>query len=612
MATIARTRLFPVALAGVSCVLLSRSVPAQDFAWRLPPLGAVEYRREWSGKASEPVRSAALAKAAPLAGRPPDRYLHRLAPAPWVCQGELRDDQKALTGPVRDLRDVLRTIACDLASRSSVRVRFPRLLPYGDVVVSGSWSPPTADGTQTLRGTFTAGPVVAQPGEGREVAELLKPFCLADAGGTVTMQRCVDATRGVVSSFAGSFDLVADEGDRSFRRLVVSDQQTLVAVRENQDFDFRKRVAAAIRDGTAWVKGAIDEQKSFLVEKGGDERNYGSGRLALGLLTLLHGHVPAEDPVVVKGFAELRKRRLEDSYSLAAALMAIAALHTPAGEAARLRDGALASLPPRQLPERDHKVAAKWLKQLLENIDPRGAAADVLRFNYTAGPRYDTSLQQYGLLGLWSAQTCGLDVPPGAFAAAGRQLLDVQGRSTGPLTVRLTSYAQLREAAGSEAPPRASEQRAQVRGYAYQEASEPPFGSMTSAGTSGLLLARAGMAARGETDKALLGRFDDAIRDGYAWLADEFSVRVNPGFAERADHHWYYWLYCLERSCELAGIARLQGRDWYYEGGLQLLSQQQENGSFRAEHPATLLLDSTCFAILFLAKATAAAPITGR
>ena len=68
----------------------------------------------------------------------------------------------------------------------------------------------------------------------------------------------------------------------------------------------------------------------------------------------------------------------------------------------------------------------------------------------------------------------------------------------------------------------------------------------------------------------------------------------------------------LERSCELATIARLHDRDWYYEGGLQLLSQQQGNGSFRAEHPSSLLLDTTCFAVLFLAKSTVVAPVTGR
>lgn len=593
-------------------LLAALPVAAQD-AWRLPALGAVEFRREWRGAASEPVRSSGAAKAAPAHGKLPDRYLHRLAPAPWLCQGELRGDQKAVAGPVRDLRDVLRAIGCDLANRSAVRARFPRLLPFGDVTVSGSWSAPAADGTQSLRATLAAALPAGQPGEARDTAERLQPFCIADASGSVTMTRRCDATKGVVTAYEGAFDLVADEGDKTFRRVVVSDRWDLVAVRDNQDADFRKRVADAIRAGTAWVRDAIDEKKSFLVDSGGDERNYGSGRLALGLLTLLHGHVPRDDAVVQRGFADLRKRRLEDSYSLAAALMAIAALHAPPGEAARLRDGGESThVPHRELPERDHKVAARWLKELLGNVDPRGEAVGALRFNYTAGPRYDTSLQQYGLLGLWSAQTCGLDVPAGAFAAAARHLLDVQGPCGASLLLRLVDYAQLREAAGTDAPPRASEQRAQARGFAYQDAIEPPFGSMTSAGVSGLLLARAGMAARGETDRALAERVDDAIRDGYAWLADEFSVRCNPGFAERADHHWYYWLYCLERSCELAGIARLHGRDWYYEGGLQLLAQQQANGSFRAEHASTLLLDSTCFAILFLAKATAAAPITGR
>ena len=592
--------------------MLTTATRAQEWVWRIPPLGAVEYRRDDGGKASEPQRSAAAAKQAPASAKLPDRYLHRLPPSPWLCQGELRPDQKAIDGPVRDLRDLLRALACDLGNRGSARVRCPRLLPFGDVTVTGSWSTPTADGTQQLRANFAASALAGRDDEVRGTVELLKSFCVADGDGSVVLTRTVDAGKGVVKSWNGTIDVVADEGDKTFRRVVVTDRHEFVAVRDNQDADFRKRVAEAITKGTDWVRDAIDESKPFLVDKGGDDRNYGSGRLALGLLTLLHGHVPAADPVVQRGFAELRKRRPEDSYSLAAALMAMAALHAPAGEAAALRDGRLATLPVHELPEKDHKVAARWLQQLLENVDPRGPSLNVLRFNYTAGPRYDTSLQQYGLLGLWSAQRCGLDVPAGAFAAAARHLLEVQAPGTGGVTLRLVNYAQLRAAAGTEAPPRASEQAARARGFAYHDGSEPAFGSMTAAGVSGLLLARAGMAARGEVDRALAARIDDAVRDGYAWLADQFSVRCNPGFAERADNHWYYWLYCLERSCELAGVARLQGRDWYYEGGLQLLSQQQGNGAFRTGHNSTLQLDATCFAVLFLAKATAAAPITGR
>ena len=119
------------------------------------------------------------------------------------------------------------------------------------------------------------------------------------------------------------------------------------------------------------------------------------------------------------------------------------------------------------------------------------------------------------------------------------------------------------------------------------------------------------MQANGLRDKVMEGQIDESVRDAFAWLAQEFSVRANPGFAERADHHWYYWLYGLERSCELHGVAWLQGRDWYYEGAMQLFSHQQANGSFRTEFSSSLLIETTCFAVLFLAKSTPSAPITG-
>lgn len=582
---------------------LGAGLPAQALAWRLPPLGAVEYRRTESVAASAPQKSAAAAKGAATQPVPVDRCLPRLPPAPFVCDGELRADHKALATPVRDLRDVLRAIACDVSTTSSVRARFPQLVPFGDVVVTGSWSAPDAAGAQRLRATVAASP------PGGDDGKLLAPFLVADAAGALAAARTLDAGRGLVARFDGSFDLVVRDGERTHRRLVVADAWELVAVRENQDVDFRRRVAAAIRAGAAWVRGQLEDKKSYFIDQGGDDRNFGDGRLALALLALLHGGSPPADAVVQKGFAELRRRKLEDSYSLAAALMALVQLHTPVGEAARLRDGELDALPTRRLPDGDHALAGKWLQQLLRNVDPRGEGQDVLRFNYTAGPRYDTSLQQYGLLGLWAARAGGLDVAPQAFAAAGRHLLDVQGKGGAATAVTFTSYAQLRAAAGTDAPPKATTARAAPRGFAYQEAGEPAFGSMTSAGLSGLLLARAGL---GDADRALRARFDDAIDAAYGWLAANFCVRSNPGFAERADRHWYYWLYCLERSCELAGIARLDGRDWYYEGALQLLANQQPNGSFRAEQPSTLLLDSTCFALLFLAKATAGAPVTGR
>lgn len=599
-----RTFLLSLCSAGIA-------LPAQELVWHIPKRGAVEYRRTWHATAGPATKSANEARSGDPKGKVPERYLPRLAPAPVLCQGELREDQKAIGDPVRDLRDVLRAVAFDLASRSSVRSKFPRVLPFGDLVVSGNWGTMTEDGTQLLRATVTGKVPAVIQGELRGTAEQLRPFCMQGVEGTLRAQRRIDVAAGLVTSFSAEIDLVVTEDQRQFRRFQLADEWQFVAVRDNQDADFRLRTADAIRHGVAFVKDAIDDRKSFLLDTGKENRSYGSGRLALALLTLLHGHVGRDEPVVDRGFDDLRKRAFVDTYSLATALMAMAARYAPAGEAERIRNGELATIAPRALEDRDRKLVQQWTEQLRKNVDPRSDATRVMRFNYVAGPRYDTSLQQYGLLGLWSAHTCGVEVPATTFAAAARHLLSVQCEAVGRVPLQLASYANLREVLGTDAEPKVPERRAVARGFAYEEAAEPPFGSMTSAGISGLLLARAGMQANGLRDKGMEGQIDESVRDAFAWLAQEFSVRANPGFAERADHHWYYWLYGLERSCELHGVAWLQGRDWYYEGAMQLFSHQQANGSFRTEFSSSLLIETTCFAVLFLAKSTPSAPITG-
>lgn len=582
--------------------MLIASAAGQRSAWRVPPAGAVEYERSGRATASAACASKSRARRAAVPEPLPARYLRRLPPAPLVCAGELRGDRRALQAPVADLRDVLRFVACDLSGGSGT-YQFPRLLPFGDVTVRGRWSKADAAGRQSWQGSLVARSVKARSvktgrREDKDVARRLAALCVRDASGDLQLTRIVDFSTGLVRSFSGECDLLVAEAERRYRRLHIVESWEFVAVRDNQDFDFRKRVAAAIRKGAAWVRSAIESDQSYLQDRRG-ERNYGSGRLALALLALLHGHVAADDAVVVAGFAALRRRRIDDAYSLATALMAMEAWHRRTA-----------------LSERDRKVAARWLARLLTCVDPRTDPAEQLRFNYTRGPRYDTSLQQYGLLGMRAAQQIALPLPDGAFAAAARHLLSVQAAGGKSLEVRWTDAAQVRAVAGSADLPGAHARRVRARGFAYQDGDEPAFGSMTSAGVSGLLLARDGLRARsgrsGGGERALLRRIDDAVADGFGWLAENFSVRCNPGYAERADNHWSYWLYCLERCCELGGVARLQGRDWYYEGGLQLLHAQSAGGSFRAAHPGTKRLDATCFAILFLSKASAPVPITGR
>ena len=559
--------------------------------WQVPDGGAVEYRRAWRARATKPCRSRAHARGAPLEADAPPKFLPRRAPAPVLCEGELRPDRRALRGPVGDLRDVLRAVAFDLSGRS-IKAEFARLIPFGDLRISGSWSRRAADGAQQLRARLRCRRLARERHEARGRHERLVALCVDAVEGTVTISRSVDADRGLVTGFHAECVALVDDGAARWRRLELVDEWRIAAVRDGQDFDFRRRVAAALRSGADWIRTAVAADRSFLTDKRG-ERNYGSGRLALALLAMLHGGVPADDAVEQRGFGELRRRQIEDAYSLATALMATAA---------RERSGASSA--------GDRAAASRWLRRLLRCRDPRVSPDVLLRFNYERGPRCDTSLQQYGLLGLRAAQELGLDVPEPCFAAAARHLLAAQAPAGPALQLHLVGNEELaRSTPGDELAGERS--RARTRGFAYRDPDAPSYGAMTAAGVSGLLLAREGLRVRQRADAALRRAIDDGVRDGFAWLAQNFSVRCNPGDAERADNHRGYYLYCLERCCELADVARLHGRDWYYEGCMQLLPAQRPSGAFRSGHEATLTLDSTCFAVLFLSKASARGPITG-
>jgi hypothetical protein len=119
---------------------------------------------------------------------------------------------------------------------------------------------------------------------------------------------------------------------------------------------------------------------------------------------------------------------------------------------------------------------------------------------------------------------------------------------------------------------------------------------MTAAGVTGLTICAAALRGQKKGNVRLLQQVDDAARGGFLWLQHNLSVRRNPGPTSSWDSWYYYWLYGLERTCELNQVALLGERDWYFEGALQLLGQQRRDGSWAAGW-------DTCFALLFLKKA---------
>ena len=100
---------------------------------------------------------------------------------------------------------------------------------------------------------------------------------------------------------------------------------------------------------------------------------------------------------------------------------------------------------------------------------------------------------------------------------------------------------------------------------------------------------------------------DDNVLKGLDWMTRRFSVTENPGLGERKGeiYGWhYYYLYALERFGIMFGTDALGAHDWYMEGATYLLKMQQPNGSWEAKASEGFRNHDTCFAILFLRRAT--------
>ena len=103
---------------------------------------------------------------------------------------------------------------------------------------------------------------------------------------------------------------------------------------------------------------------------------------------------------------------------------------------------------------------------------------------------------------------------------------------------------------------------------------------------------------------------DPNVRSGLEWLTTNFSVTRNlkwgkeiPGDPEDQGAHFYY-LYALERLGVYTGLDKLGKNEWYPQGAAVIVERQREDGSWLdielSNHPVW----DTCFAILFLRRAT--------
>jgi len=532
---------------------------------------------------------------------------------PLLFDGELDGDRQRVERAPVDLRDLGWWVATDLDGGprgGSYQRELSRIVRFGDIQVRGRARPIDTAGWQELELDVRAVPPAAGTSPDGHMRSQVFPHCGLGLSGELRVRRqwLEDAARGVARivafevEFRGTLSKSKDPQAVAFP-FVQRERWVLDGIRE-RDGAFRTAVAQAIRKGTEFLKAKLEnpDHRDIGPSTAGN-RSYPSGRLAIALLALIKGDAARDDAVVVKAMDALRARELVDTYSLGNALMALEAWYAPSGEFQDIMSGAIDRPRRREVPDEDRALMARWADQILANRDTRVDPAYLLRFNYVGGGRYDHSVNQYGLLGLYSAHLCGVPLSPQVWEAAANHLLEDQCRPEPRLGLRLAGEPRAGSGTVAGAVPSAP---AGWHYYGPGNDGNPsaPCGSMTSAGLTGLIICEAALRDYDLSRQRLAARLERARNDGFAWFARHMQVRCNPGWVGRQNRWIYYYLYGLERSCVLAAVRTINDRDWYFEGASLLIALQNADGSWPAEANGDDAIERAAMAVLFLKKAS--------
>ena len=361
---------------------------------------------------------------------------------------------------------------------------------------------------------------------------------------------------------------------------------------------WRMKVAEAIERGAKALNGQQAEDGSWGATKGVDVLGHSS----LPLLTLLKAANDESTDALERALKHVDRLPIETVYGAGCYLMALHARYHPKADgldtdvgtarAPRMAPEAIrARLTPAHLQRIQEGVAFLVDAQTVDGLWYYGAQQD-------GGRAYDLSNAQYALLGLRAAADCGVDVPEAVWRSSIKGLL-VNQEDKGPkvdlvgMDVKDGYAYQVREPANA-------------RGFRYKndwkhgplgENTVPVIattGSMTVSGLAGLAIAREGLWRTRRFTGKDRKQVDDAMRDGLAWMQENFTVAGNPN-AEKHNH--LYYLYGLERMGMLVERRWIGTHDWYKEGADLLLEAQRKDGSW-GDHV------QTSFAVLFLKRAT--------
>jgi len=374
--------------------------------------------------------------------------------------------------------------------------------------------------------------------------------------------------------------------------------------------DFQARVDAAIDAGLKHLRTRQEADGTFKPHGG-----YTLGTTALAVFTLVACGVPRDDPAVERALAWMFTQEPRKTYEQAVCLMAVDRAWTPQAELDLTAQGKPVPKCVRDLPPKHMAWARRTAEALERNASSPGSwgyppdARSLLRF--------DTSNSQYAVLGLRAATHLGYEVREQTWLGVIRHVAVVLERK-GPKGV--VSLVHKGEAVPDESKAHLLnlEDVPLVAGCRYStlEGHDHVDAALTCAGISCLLIARNQLESMGSRkwNAKLSKDVDRMLASCWGWLQAHWRLDRHPGHPSGT---WYwYFLYSLERAGMLAGVKRVGGSDWYYEGALQLLVRQQtedkKQGAWNDKNGDAT--PPTCFGLLFLKRGTSplSPTITGR
>jgi hypothetical protein len=350
-------------------------------------------------------------------------------------------------------------------------------------------------------------------------------------------------------------------------------------------------IEKAIRRGTDFLKAA-----PFVADRAHPCPN------DLILLTLIHAEVPESNPVFQQYLKNCLEAPLLQTYNVALLAMCLEEMD-PTGYQQKLAQcaqslvdnqatngqwsyGAKTDLKkyPFDGKKEEKKVATGKGPQPRDfgasTLGPKKKPAQSITITQakTGGAGGDNSNSQYASLGLRACHDASIILPPEVLNLARKWWIDSQSPDES-------------EAKAGKGAVGTGGEITKVQGWNYTNANgadaKKPYHAMTAGAVGAVVIYDYMMGINWKKDPVAVA--------GANWLGKHFAVNSN-----------LYYMYALERAGMLYGTEKFGDHDWYLKGAASIVKAQKGDGSWGSNAEDEKNTIQTCFAILFLKKATRA------